>query len=275
MRNAVVLCAGLLTLMLPSVAMAQAQAPAQGQGMMPFGGQSVRDDQWTVPARRRDDRADGVVQRLRRNRHDQRHPEREERRRHVRHRRRLPHQPLRHRHRLHTFKSTNSASISGSIPHPIFFDQPRTVSSTLDGLEHTEHVVHLQAYYFVPVARKMDVGVFIGPSFFSVRQDYVTGLNAFTESSNFETVSIPAGRGHGQGLARGIQHRRRADLFDYAERRGRLPAALQQGECGPRVRWCDPLDESRQRPGRRAAFGCASSEAELKTVAAPGRVIRL
>ena len=51
------------------------------------------------------------------------------------------------------FKSTNSASISGSIPHPLFFDRPRTVSATLDGLEHTEHVVHVQAYYFVPGRR--------------------------------------------------------------------------------------------------------------------------
>jgi hypothetical protein len=93
------------------------------------------------------------------------------------------------------FKSTNSAAISGAIPHPLFFDQPRTVSSTLEGLEHTEHVVHLQAYYFVPVAEKMDVGVFIGPSFFSVKQDYVTGLGAFVESADFSSVSIPVGRG--------------------------------------------------------------------------------
>jgi hypothetical protein len=90
------------------------------------------------------------------------------------------------------FKSNNSASVNASVPHPLFFDRPRNVSTTVDGMEHTEHVVHLQAFYFVPVAEKMDVGVFIGPSFFSVKQSYVTGLTSFSESSDFETVSIPA-----------------------------------------------------------------------------------
>ena len=197
MRNAVVLCAGLLTLMLPSVAMAQAQAQpaAPSQGMMPFGGKvfvtinglyqpgketieqtatfDVYDETATTTASQDVKNGGGMFD-------------------------------IGGGYRTNKygigiaytqFKSTNSASISGSIPHPIFFDRPRTVSSTLEGLEHTEHVVHVQAYYFVPVARKMDVAVFIGPSFFSVRQDYVTGLNAFTESSNFATVTIPTGRG--------------------------------------------------------------------------------
>jgi hypothetical protein len=93
------------------------------------------------------------------------------------------------------FKSTNGADVTASVPHPLFFDRPRSVSTTLGGLEHTEHVVHLDAYYFVPVAEKMDAAVFFGPSFFSARQDYVTGLNAFTESGDFSSVSIPLGKG--------------------------------------------------------------------------------
>ena len=42
----------------------------------------------------------------------------------------------------------------------------------------------------------MDVGLFIGPSFFSVRQDYVTGLS-FTPPNplRLDTVTIPTGRG--------------------------------------------------------------------------------
>ena len=194
MRNAVVLCAGLLTLMLPSVAMAQAQPAAPSQGMMPFGGKvfvtinglyqpgketieqtatfDVYDETATTSATQDVKNGGGMFDiggGYRTNRYGIGIA-------------------------YTQFKSNNSASISGSIPHPIFFDRPRTTSATLDGLEHTEHVVHVQAYYFVPVARKMDVGVFIGPSFFSVKQDFVTGLNTFTESSNFETVSIPTGR---------------------------------------------------------------------------------
>jgi hypothetical protein len=193
MRNAVLLCAGLLTLMAPSVAMAQAQKPSQG--MMPFDGNvfvtinglyqpgeetieqsatfNVYDETATSSASQNVKNGGGMFDiggGYRTNRYGI---------------------GLAYTR----FKSTNSASISASIPHPIFFDRPRNATATLDGLEHREQVVHIQAYYFVPVAEKMDVGVFIGPSFFSVRQDYVTGLNAFSESSNFETVTIPAGRG--------------------------------------------------------------------------------
>ena len=92
------------------------------------------------------------------------------------------------------FKSTNSASISGSIPHPLFFDRHRARPRR----RWTAWSTPSTSCTCRPITssrwpRKMDVGVFIGPSFFSVKQDYVTGLNTFTESSNFETVSIPAG----------------------------------------------------------------------------------
>ena len=197
MRNAVVLCAGLLSLMLPSVAIAQAQAPAPAPGQsnawMPAGGRifvainglyqpgeetieqtasySVYDETANASATQTVKNGGGMFDvggGYRTNRYGIGIS-------------------------YSQFKSNNSASVSASIPHPIFFDRPRTTSATLEGLEHTEHVVHVQAYYFVPVAEKMDVGVFIGPSFFSVTQDFVSGLNTFTESSNFETVSIPTG----------------------------------------------------------------------------------
>ena len=194
MRNAVVLCAGLLTLMIPSVAKAQAQSQGQSNPWMPAGGRifvginglyqpgretieqavsyTAYDEQATAGATQDVKNGGGMFDfggGYRTNRYGVGIS-------------------------YTQFKSNNSANISASVPHPLFFDRPRTVSMTLDGLEHTEHVVHLQAYYFVPVAEKMDVGVFIGPSFFNVKQDFVSGLGSFTESSNFETVTIPAGK---------------------------------------------------------------------------------
>ena len=91
-------------------------------------------------------------------------------------------------------KNTNTAAITGSIPHPFLFDRRRNLSSSLDELEHKEQVVHLQAWYFVPVAEKVEIGLFLGPSFYRVTQDYVTGLGQFTESSSFDTVSLPVSR---------------------------------------------------------------------------------
>ena len=194
MRNAVVLCAGLLTLMMPAVAKAQAQSQGQSNPWMPAGGRvfvtinglyqpgdetieqavsyTAYDEQANAGATQDVKKGGGMFDfggGYRTNRYGIGIS-------------------------YTQFKSNNSAIVNASVPHPLFFDLPRTVSMRLDGLEHTEHVVHLQAYYFVPVARKMDVGVFIGPSFFSVKQDFVTGLNSFSESSNFDTVSIPAGQ---------------------------------------------------------------------------------
>jgi hypothetical protein len=90
--------------------------------------------------------------------------------------------------------STNTAVAVASVPHPFISNQPRTSTTHIDGLEHKERVVHLQAYYFMPVAEKAEIGLFVGPSFYDVTQDYVTVPNGFTESANFETVSIQYGR---------------------------------------------------------------------------------
>jgi hypothetical protein len=81
-----------------------------------------------------------------------------------------------------------------SIPHPFLFERPRTSISTVDDLDHKERVVHLQAYYFLPVAAKAEIGLFAGPSFYSVKQDYLTGFTSFTESSAFDTVTVPVSR---------------------------------------------------------------------------------
>jgi hypothetical protein len=187
--------AGLLMLSLPSIAAAQAASPAASGGMMPAGGRIfVSLSGLYQPGK------DKIVQTTTFTAYDE--PATTTATQNVKNGGGMFDFGGGYRNKTYgvgisftRFKSTNDASITGSIPHPLFFDAFRTVSSTLDGLEHTEHVVHLDAYYFVPVAEKMDAAVFIGPSFFSVRQDYVTGLGAFTESSNLQTVTIPTGRG--------------------------------------------------------------------------------
>ena len=81
-----------------------------------------------------------------------------------------------------------------SIPHPFLVNRPRTVITELDDMEHKERVVHLQAYYFLPLDDKFELGLFVGPSFYNVKQDYVTGLGAFSETSNVDTVSVSLGK---------------------------------------------------------------------------------
>lgn len=90
-----------------------------------------------------------------------------------------------------SFTHTSSdadVAISGSIPDPVFFDRPRTVNTTQSGAQHSEDALHLSAVYMIPVANKLDVGVFGGPTIFWVKQDTITSL---TVTEPGPTVNAP------------------------------------------------------------------------------------
>jgi hypothetical protein len=72
--------------------------------------------------------------------------------------------------------SKSDGAVTGSIPDPVFFDQPRTVNSTVPGLKHSENQVHIDAVWMMPVANKLDVGFFAGPTIFAVKQDTIQSL---------------------------------------------------------------------------------------------------
>jgi hypothetical protein len=67
-------------------------------------------------------------------------------------------------------------ALDATLPHPVFFDQPRHVTSTQSGAKHSEDVVHINAIWMMPVANKLDIGFFAGPTIFFVKQDTVAGL---------------------------------------------------------------------------------------------------
>jgi hypothetical protein len=69
-------------------------------------------------------------------------------------------------------------NVSGSIPDPLFFDQPHTFTSSLSGAKHSENVINLDAVWMLPVTDKIDVGFSAGPSIFSIKQDVAANLSA-------------------------------------------------------------------------------------------------
>ena len=69
------------------------------------------------------------------------------------------------------------ASLAGQIPDRLVHDAPRGVSASVDGLKHTENAVHVQVFYRFAASPKLDVSVGIGPTFFSVKQDLIDGLD--------------------------------------------------------------------------------------------------
>jgi hypothetical protein len=74
-----------------------------------------------------------------------------------------------------THKDDRDLAVEGSIPHPLLFDRPRAVEGTAPGTRD-ETAIHLQIAYVVPVGRKLQVVVFGGPSFFTIKQSVVTGI---------------------------------------------------------------------------------------------------
>ena len=88
--------------------------------------------------------------------------------------------------------SKSDGSVTGSIPDPVFFDQPRTVNSTVPGLKHSENQVHIDAVWMMPVANKLDVGFSAGPTIFAVKQDTIQSL---TVTEPGPTVTAAGGFG--------------------------------------------------------------------------------
>jgi hypothetical protein len=91
----------------------------------------------------------------------------------------------------YTMMSSDSAgSISGRLPHPLFFDQPRAFDVPVAGLDHEEQALHLNAVWFVPFVEKVDFAIFAGPSFFAVKQGLARGITFSENPPDFNAVTI-------------------------------------------------------------------------------------
>jgi len=95
-----------------------------------------------------------------------------------------------------SFTHTSSdadVSLTASIPDPVVTDQPRPFNTTLTGANHSENALHLDVIWMMPVADKLDVGFFAGPTIFFVKQDTVTDLTVVeptpTVTTTFTEVS--------------------------------------------------------------------------------------
>ena len=67
-------------------------------------------------------------------------------------------------------------SLTTKIPHPFFFDRPRTVTGQSADLSRKEVAVHLDGVWTIPVTGSTRVALFAGPSYFKVTQSLVTDI---------------------------------------------------------------------------------------------------
>ena len=79
-----------------------------------------------------------------------------------------------------------SATLTAAIPHPILFDALRTVEGSVNDVARNEQNVHVALMYALPV-HAVDVKIMGGPTFFRLKQDFVSGV-AISETYPFDTA---------------------------------------------------------------------------------------
>ena len=81
------------------------------------------------------------------------------------------------------------AEVTASVPHPFFFNQPRTVTGTENDIAHSETGVHLQLQYLVPATGHLHFILEGGPSWVNVEHEVVTDVTV-TESYPYDTAAF-------------------------------------------------------------------------------------
>jgi hypothetical protein len=84
-------------------------------------------------------------------------------------------------------RDTVNADVSAQVPHPFFFNRPRSVSGTA-GIREKGSVNHVSVAFIVPAGR-VEVTVLGGPSFFSIEQPLVTDI-AYTEEYPYDLATF-------------------------------------------------------------------------------------
>src|SRR5260221_4260932 len=80
------------------------------------------------------------------------------------------------------------ALITAVIPHPLLFTAPRTVQGSINDVAPNEQDVHVDLMYALPV-HAMDVKIMAGPTFFNLKQDFVSGVTV-NETYPFDTATF-------------------------------------------------------------------------------------
>jgi hypothetical protein len=78
------------------------------------------------------------------------------------------------------FRRTEVGEISGGVPHPFYFNQPRAISGQ-SNLRREDLAIHLHAMWLVPVTESFQVALFGGPTYFRVTQQMVQNVEIAEE----------------------------------------------------------------------------------------------
>lgn len=86
----------------------------------------------------------------------------------------------------------SKGSVTGSYPHPFFFNQPRTGTFDTDTLDRTEVGLHPSVAWIAPSTKKLRFTVFAGPSFFTITQTAVD-TPTLTDTYPYDAITLAPG----------------------------------------------------------------------------------
>ena len=86
--------------------------------------------------------------------------------------------------------AAGAADVTAEVPSPIYYDQPRTATATVDDLDHVEDGYHFQAVWMLPITDKVDIIFSGGPSVFNLKQGIVTSPQITEGAPPYSTVNM-------------------------------------------------------------------------------------
>jgi len=87
------------------------------------------------------------------------------------------------------YSSDSAADVALSVPHPFFFQRPRTLSTTADGVRHDETWIHAHAMATFVANKHLQLSVFGGPSFLNMTQETITDV-AYTDVFPYDVITL-------------------------------------------------------------------------------------
>jgi opacity protein-like surface antigen len=86
------------------------------------------------------------------------------------------------------FTQSRRAAVSAELPHPFMFNVPRSVSGETQPLRHVEQAVHLGVGVMLPASGRLQLGLFGGPSVFSIQRDLLADVS-YSESYPYDEAA--------------------------------------------------------------------------------------
>jgi hypothetical protein len=88
------------------------------------------------------------------------------------------------------FGDSEAPTLTGDIPNPFFGGAHRVATGSAGDLSHNEQAIHVHAYFNIPLTEKFELALVGGPSFYSIKQDFIADVTPVEGAFPFTTVTI-------------------------------------------------------------------------------------